>query len=181
MRALGGWFRPWPSWRRVKATRLISTSCSISATTSWACSFCALGDGATSPISSSIKYFRDEYLAHLEQGEFDPAASALFADRRGNRMTTPEKSTTPWSSRPTWSTLTIDGIEVSVPPNTLVIRAAEQIGVQIPRFCDHPSLDPVGACRQRLVDVPDAGKTAAASPSRRPPAPSRRLGMVVNI
>ncbi|HNM96807.1 MAG TPA: NADH-quinone oxidoreductase subunit NuoF, partial [Marmoricola sp.] len=44
-------------------------------------SFCALGDGATSPISSSIKYFRDEYLAHLEQGgcPFDPAASALFA------------------------------------------------------------------------------------------------------
>ncbi len=44
-------------------------------------SFCALGDGATSSISSSIKYFRDEYLAHLEQGgcPFDPAASALFA------------------------------------------------------------------------------------------------------
>ena len=30
--------------------------------------FCALGDGATSPVSSSIKYFRDEYLAHVEQG-----------------------------------------------------------------------------------------------------------------
>jgi NADH-quinone oxidoreductase subunit F len=29
-------------------------------------SFCALGDGATSPVSSSIKYFRDEYLAHVE-------------------------------------------------------------------------------------------------------------------
>ena len=54
-------------------------------------------------------------------------------------------------------TLTIDGIEVSVPKNTLVIRAAEQIGVQIPRFCDHPLLDPVGACRQCLVDIPDAG------------------------
>ncbi|WP_310961386.1 NADH-quinone oxidoreductase subunit G [Nocardioides terrisoli] len=54
-------------------------------------------------------------------------------------------------------TVTIDGIEVSVPPDTLVIRAAEMIGVQIPRFCDHPLLDPVGACRQCLVDVPDAG------------------------
>ena len=42
-------------------------------------------------------------------------------------------------------TLTIDGIEVSVPKDTLVIRAAEQVGVQIPRFCDHPLLDPVGA------------------------------------
>ena len=44
-----------------------------------------------------------------------------------------------------------------MPEGTLVIRAAEQIGVQIPRFCDHPLLDPVGACRQCLVDVPDAG------------------------
>jgi NADH-quinone oxidoreductase subunit F len=29
-------------------------------------SFCALGDGATSPVSSSIMYFRDEYRAHIE-------------------------------------------------------------------------------------------------------------------
>ncbi|NPC42340.1 NADH-quinone oxidoreductase subunit NuoF [Nocardioides sp. zg-1230] len=43
--------------------------------------FCALGDGATSPISSSIQYFRDEYLAHLTHGgcPFDPAASTAFA------------------------------------------------------------------------------------------------------
>ena len=38
-----------------------------------------------------------------------------------------------------------------------MIRAAEQVGVQIPRFCDHPLLAPVGACRQCLVDIPDAG------------------------
>ena len=54
-------------------------------------------------------------------------------------------------------TLTIDGVQVSVPKDTLVIRAAEQVGVQIPRFCDHPLLEPVGACRQCLVDIPDAG------------------------
>jgi NADH-quinone oxidoreductase subunit F len=44
-------------------------------------SFCALGDGATSPITSSIQYFRDEYIAHFEHGgcPFDPAASTLFA------------------------------------------------------------------------------------------------------
>ena len=53
--------------------------------------------------------------------------------------------------------VTIDGIQVSVPENTLVIRAAEQVGVQIPRFCDHPLLAPVGACRQCLVEIPDAG------------------------
>ena len=54
-------------------------------------------------------------------------------------------------------TLTIDGVQVSVPKDTLVIRAAEQIGTHIPRFCDHPLLAPVGACRQCLVEVPDAG------------------------
>ena len=54
-------------------------------------------------------------------------------------------------------TLTIDDVEVSVPTGTLVIRAAEVIGIEIPRFCDHPLLDPVGACRQCLVDITDAG------------------------
>src|SRR5205085_10429078 len=49
--------------------------------------------------------------------------------------------------------LTIDGKEVTVPAGTLIIRAAEQLGVQIPRFCDHPLLDPVGACRQCFVEV----------------------------
>jgi NADH-quinone oxidoreductase subunit G len=53
--------------------------------------------------------------------------------------------------------LTIDGIEVSVPKGTLVIRAAERLGIAIPRFCDHPLLDPVGACRQCMVEVPDMG------------------------
>jgi NADH-quinone oxidoreductase subunit G len=50
-------------------------------------------------------------------------------------------------------TLTIDGKEISVPGGTLIIRAAEALGIEIPRFCDHPMLDPVGACRQCLVEV----------------------------
>lgn len=54
-------------------------------------------------------------------------------------------------------TLTIDGQSVTVPEGTLVIRAAELAGTMIPRFCDHPLLAPVGACRQCLVDIPDAG------------------------
>ena len=66
-------------------------------------------------------------------------------------------TTTPDKTEVDLVTLTIDGVEVSVPAGTLVIRAAEQIGVQVPRFCDHPLLEPVGACRQCLVDVPDAG------------------------
>ncbi|NUR92659.1 MAG: NADH-quinone oxidoreductase subunit G [Nonomuraea sp.] len=54
-------------------------------------------------------------------------------------------------------TLTIDGFSVSVPKGTLIIRAAELLGIQIPRFCDHPLLDPAANCRQCLVDIPDAG------------------------
>ncbi|MDQ6524662.1 NADH-quinone oxidoreductase subunit NuoF [Nocardioides sp. LHD-245] len=43
--------------------------------------FCALGDGATSPVTSSIQYFRDEYLTHLSNGgcPFDPARSTAWA------------------------------------------------------------------------------------------------------
>ncbi|WP_322780807.1 NADH-quinone oxidoreductase subunit G [Frankia sp. Cas4] len=65
-------------------------------------------------------------------------------------------------------TLTIDDQAVSVPKGTLIIRAAELLGIEIPRFCDHPLLDPVGACRQCIVEVegqrkPVASCTAAVS------------------
>jgi NADH-quinone oxidoreductase subunit F len=55
-------------------------------------SFCALGDGATSPITSSIKYFRDEYLAHLTGGgcPFDPAASTAFGEAASTRLSARE-------------------------------------------------------------------------------------------
>ncbi|MGN5240452.1 NADH-quinone oxidoreductase subunit G [Rhodococcus sp. SJ-3] len=59
-------------------------------------------------------------------------------------------------------TATIDGSEITVPKGTLVIRAAELIGIQIPRFCDHPLLDPVGACRQCLVEVEGQRKPLAS-------------------
>ena len=55
-------------------------------------------------------------------------------------------------------TCIIDGFEVTVPKGTLVIRAAEKLGIQIPRFCDHPLLDPAGACRQCLVDIEINGR-----------------------
>ncbi|TPG14766.1 NADH-quinone oxidoreductase subunit G [Pedococcus bigeumensis] len=66
--------------------------------------------------------------------------------------------------------LTIDGVAVSVPKNTLVIRAAEEVGVQIPRFCDHPLLEPVGACRQCLVDIATPGPDGTLRPMPKPQA-----------
>jgi NADH-quinone oxidoreductase subunit G len=49
--------------------------------------------------------------------------------------------------------LTIDGRPVSVPEGTLIVNAAKQIGVDIPVFCFHPKMEPVGMCRQCLVEV----------------------------
>ncbi|HEY5857229.1 MAG TPA: NADH-quinone oxidoreductase subunit G [Aldersonia sp.] len=65
-------------------------------------------------------------------------------------------------STETLVTITLDGAEFQVPKGTLVIRAAELIGIQIPRFCDHPLLDPVGACRQCLVEVEGQRKPLAS-------------------
>ncbi|HVY10506.1 MAG TPA: NADH-quinone oxidoreductase subunit G [Mycobacteriales bacterium] len=59
-------------------------------------------------------------------------------------------------------TVTIDGVEVAVPKGSLIIRAAELIGIQVPRFCDHPLLDPVGACRQCIVEVEGERKPVAS-------------------
>ncbi|MBJ7279133.1 MAG: NADH-quinone oxidoreductase subunit G, partial [Candidatus Nanopelagicales bacterium] len=50
-------------------------------------------------------------------------------------------------------TATIDGIQVQVPKGTLIIRAAERMGTFVPRFCDHPALAPVAACRMCLVEI----------------------------
>jgi NADH-quinone oxidoreductase subunit G len=58
--------------------------------------------------------------------------------------------------------VTIDGVQVRVPKGTLIIRAAEMIGTQVPRFCDHPLLEPVGACRQCIVEVEGQRKPVAS-------------------
>jgi len=67
-------------------------------------------------------------------------------------------------------TLTIDDQEVTVPRGTLIIRAAEQLGIEIPRFCDHPYLAPVGACRQCYVQVEGQGKLQTSCTSTVAPA-----------
>ncbi|NUT32247.1 MAG: NADH-quinone oxidoreductase subunit G [Hamadaea sp.] len=59
-------------------------------------------------------------------------------------------------------TLTIDGVEVTAPKGTLLIRVAEKMGIEIPRFCDHPLLAPAGACRQCLVEVEGQRKPVAS-------------------
>ena len=50
-------------------------------------------------------------------------------------------------------TLTIDGITVQVPSGTNVVDAAKQAGIDIPVFCYHPKMEPVGMCRMCLVEI----------------------------
>ena len=47
--------------------------------------------------------------------------------------------------------LIIDDLPIEVGPGTKVIDAAEQLGIMIPRFCYHPGLGSVGACRMCAV------------------------------
>jgi NADH-quinone oxidoreductase subunit G len=50
-------------------------------------------------------------------------------------------------------TLTIQGLQVTVPAGTMLVDAAKQAGIYIPVFCYHPKLDPVGMCRMCLVEI----------------------------
>ncbi|RJQ84542.1 NADH-quinone oxidoreductase subunit G [Amycolatopsis panacis] len=71
----------------------------------------------------------------------------------------PDKATTGETPVPEGHVkLTIDGEEVIAPKGELLIRTAERLGTVIPRFCDHPLLDPAGACRQCLVEVEMGGR-----------------------
>ncbi|MBK7722584.1 MAG: NADH-quinone oxidoreductase subunit G [Austwickia sp.] len=74
-------------------------------------------------------------------------------------------------------TMKVDGITVQVPKGSMIIRAAEQLGIEIPRFCDHPLLEPVGACRQCLVDVAMPGPDGQVRPMPKPqPACAMAVG-----
>lgn len=87
--------------------------------------------------------------------------------------TTPDTTASPAPAAADLVTLTIDDREVSVPKGTLIIRAAETVGIEIPRFCDHPALDPVGACRQCLVEVWMPGRPG---PDGEPGEPTQMQG-----
>ncbi len=63
--------------------------------------------------------------------------------------------------------LTIDDIPVAVPPGTLVWAAAQQVGIEIPIYCYHPKMPPLGACRMCFVEiekVPKPPQTACTTP-----------------
>ena len=50
--------------------------------------------------------------------------------------------------------LTIDGQSLQVPKGTLLVDAARKLGIEIPVYCYHPKLEPMGACRVCAVELP---------------------------
>ena len=59
-------------------------------------------------------------------------------------------------------TITIDGVEVQAPRNTMLIEVADQAGVSIPRFCYHKHLSVAANCRMCMVEVEKAPKPLPA-------------------
>src|SRR5215510_12944837 len=49
--------------------------------------------------------------------------------------------------------LTIDGTQITVPEDISVVDAAKTVGIDVPVFCHHPKLEPVGMCRMCLVEI----------------------------
>jgi len=63
--------------------------------------------------------------------------------------------------------LTIDDMPIAVPPGTLVWAAAQQAGIEIPIYCYHPKMPPLGACRMCFVEIeklPKPPQTACTTP-----------------
>jgi NADH-quinone oxidoreductase subunit G len=58
--------------------------------------------------------------------------------------------------------LTIDGIEIEVAAGTSVLQAAEQLGIEIPRFCYHDKLSVPASCRMCLVEIEKMPKPVAS-------------------
>jgi len=78
--------------------------------------------------------------------------------------------------------VTIDGHALSVPDGTLVVEAAKQVGIEIPVFCYHHKLEPVGACRMCLVEIapgPPVAQAACIRPVQEGMVVKTQSGMAV--
>ena len=125
-----------------------STCCSTSATTSRPVSsnapftqttICPLGPACVADRQPA------QVLQGRDRGAHCGADRRIHAgDRRPNRR--PERARTP-------STVTVDGMTVEAAKGELLIKAAQEHGTYIPRFCWHERMKPVGMCRMCLVEV----------------------------
>src|SRR5271168_3196869 len=146
---------PWAMERRARSRRRSNSSATNTSRTSRAAAVRSIPSCPCSPRTEPHDRADDD-------AERKRCGGTSRLRGRGAAPMTQTADTGKKVTQPELVTLTIDGTEISVPKGTLVIRAAELIGVQIPRFCDHPLLDPVGACRQCLVEIEGQRKPMAS-------------------
>ena len=100
---------------------------------------CPLGPSVVSRVASLDKYFRAEIVERLSR------------ERGSTSVTTTEQP----KAEPAKDTVTVtvDGMTFEAKKGELLIKAAQEHGVYIPRFCWHERMKPVGMCRMCLVEV----------------------------
>ena len=138
---------------------------------------CALGEFAVYPVSSYLAHWRDEFVAHVQQGRCPYAGSrrsrgSSLRRQQHHRPSARREAagggrpvmSSRRSDRPELVTLTIDDVEIQVPKGIGLVEAALYAGIEIPVFCYEPRLGPpVGACRMCLCEVqPGPPKPQAA-------------------
>ena len=128
------------------------------------------------PVTSSLQYFRDEYIDPLRRTaaahstRLPPPCSRRARERHMTVTANPPPSTTRSSRAPKLVTLTIDGFEVSVPEGHVAHPGRGAAGHPDPALLRPPAARP----RRRMPAVPGRGRDAGngvACPSRRPRAP----------
>ena len=110
-------------------------------------SLCGLGHSAANPVFSTLRFFRDEYLAHIDDRTC-PAGVCTMSTIGGGPMTV--------------HTLRIDGVDVAGSAGQTILEVARENGIDIPTLCHLDGLSDVGACRLCCVEVAGAKRPLAA-------------------
>ena len=108
------------------------------------------------PVRSYIQKFRHEFEYHVQ-------AQVL---RRGSCCTSASPGMRLRLFIDTMPTVTINQKPIAVPDGTTIIQAAEQLSIEIPRYCYHPGLSVAGSCRMCLVEIEKMPKLQPACNTR---------------
>ena len=113
---------------------------------------CALGDAAAWPVQGLIRHFRPELERRIKEYSGRRRLEGVAGkDARGRQ-----------TKDAPMPKLTIDGLEIEVPPGSTVLQACEAAGREIPVFCFHPRLNIAGNCRMCLVEIERSPKPIAS-------------------